>query len=693
VAALALPLGIHAVEMAKKLDLHQLPGNLRRIMCGIAGVFSLRGDKVFPAGYLKEMADAVRHRGPDDEGYLLGDWRSGELRSFSGDESSPGLRAVHPLLDSTQKATLGFGFRRLAILELSELGHQPMVLADAGLHIVFNGEIYNYLELRDELKELGYGFTTGSDTEVLLRAYQAWGARCVHKFNGIWSFAIWDASSKTLFCSRDRFGVKPFYYTVIDGLLLFGSEIKQLLPYIDRSRLNRRMIWRSMKINSMHVYGDETYFEQIKALGPGMNLVVRDGSVRLERYYELDPDTFNSSTLSFNEAAEHYRELFRSAVKLQTRSDVEVGACLSGGLDSSAIVCVASGFVPQKVRTFSAYFSAIPELDERQWISAVAEHSGSRNYLVSPSADAAWNEFEKVTWYNDLPPGAGFAAQYSVTQLAAKHGIKVLLDGQGSDELTGGYKHAHYRYVADLARKGKLLGAASEIIQASKGKPFSAKIGHTAKSLLSTLLHENALYNMEFHHYRFEPFSASFLKKHGLSADREILSEIRDLDAGKLASFLYNMIYLTSLQSLLHYEDRMAMAASVESRVPFLDHRLVEFAFSLPSAFKVGKGQGKLVHREAMREIVPPAIHARRGKAIFGTPFHARWMRNELRGKVEELLTSDVFRKRGIWNLPAVNTHWMKYKDGDDRPAEMLYNIIALEMWLRLHFPVETAIA
>lgn len=613
----------------------------------------------------------------------------GELSAYSGEESSQAVKAMFPRLEPEQKVNLGFGFRRLAILDLSERGHQPMSLPDAGLHIVFNGEIYNYLELRAELSDLGYAFSSGSDTEVLLRAYQHWGDACPQRFNGIWSFAIWDSRNKKLFCSRDRFGVKPFYYAEIEGILYFGSEIKQLLPFIDKYRLNHPMIRRGMKINAMHVYGDETYFEQVKALRPGMNLIVENGGKRLERYYELDPASYGSKSVSFMEAAEEYRELFRSAITLQTRSDVEVGACLSGGLDSSAIVCTASGIAPQGMQTFSAYFADIPELDERRWIDSVSRSTGSRNHMVSPTADEAWAEFDKVIWYNDLPPGAGFAAQYAVTRLAAANGIKVLLDGQGSDEITGGYKHAHYRLVADLALSGKPGQALREIMFATQGKPVSAKLTHAGKSLLSMLLSEPALYRAEFRHYRFEPFSARYLSQAGVSAHNERLAEIRNLDEGKLASFLYNMVYTTSLQSLLHYEDRMAMAASVESRVPFLDHRLVEFAFSLPSSYKVGQGRGKLVHREAMRGIVPNAIHERQGKAIFGTPFHASWMRGDLRHKVEELFASKQFRNRECWDLPKVSAQWNAYKNGDSRPAEMLYNIIALEKWLRLHFPGE----
>lgn len=669
---------------AKKLDSREYLRILHQVMCGIAGAYSLRGDKTFPAGYLKEMASLVRHRGPDDEGFLCGNWLTGELCSYSGDDSSEYIKKHYTMLSNEQKVSIGLGFRRLAILDTSERGHQPMSLPDTGLHIVFNGEIYNYLELRDELRALGYTFQSGSDTEVLLKCYQHWGKDCVSRFNGIWSFAIWDDRRKQLFCSRDRFGVKPFYYTEINGLLFFGSEIKQLLPYIDRNRLNRRMIWRGMKINAMHVYRDETYYDQIKSLTPGTNLIASSGNIQLERYYQLDPCQFESSTLTFPEAVERYQELFRSAIELQSRSDVEVGSCLSGGLDSSAIVCIASGLASQRVQTFSAYFQDLPALDERKWINAVASSTGSINHLISPIAHVAWQEFENVTWYNDLPPGAGFAAQYAVTRLAASKGIKVLLDGQGSDEITGGYKHAHYRYVADLLRNGKLLKALQEEYYAGAEKSIKDKLGHLSKSLLSALLPESMLYQLEFLHYRFEPFSPEFLSQWSLKPGKEILSEISDLDAGKLSTFLYNMVYTTSLQTLLHYEDRMSMAASVESRVPFLDHRLVEFAFSLPSEYKVGQGRGKLVHREAMRGIVPPEIFNRRSKAIFGTPFHALWMRKDLRLEIDQMFTSAEFRQRGCWDLPKIHTQWSAYKKGDNHPAEMLYNVIALEVWFRL---------
>lgn len=651
-------------------------------MCGITGILALDKHKPIDTHLLAQMTELIRHRGPDDAGYLC--VRENTVSSYSAPDSTPEVRKRYPLLDQSVKPRLGLGFRRLAILDLSESGHQPMSDTQLGLHIVFNGEIYNYIELREELKQAGYEFHTQTDTEVILKAYHAWGADCLRRFNGIWAFAIWDSKQNSLFCSRDRFGVKPFYYCVHEGILYFGSELKQLLATQVDKCLNYPMLWRSMKINALQVYGEETFWSGIKALEAGHCLSVKDGEIILKRYHHLDPAMFETSKLSFPDAVDRYRELFERAVRWQMRSDVEVGACLSGGLDSSAIVGIASRQTGRTMQTFSAWFDGVPELDERKWIQEVVLASGSSSHLISPNAEDADNWFNEVTWFNDLPPGSPFTAQYSVMRLAQRHRIKVLLDGQGSDELTGGYRHAQYRHYADLIRSGQAGITLREIKSHLKGKKVGQRLGNLGKIFLSTFLSEPNLYQQEFKHLRFDPFNAEFQSKARSAQSTPILDRIANTGSGKLSNFLYNMIYSTSLPTLLHWEDRMSMAASIESRVPFLDHELVEFAFSLPSQYKIRGGQGKFIHRKAMQDIVPPAIFARKAKSVFGSPFTQLWLRGRLRKQVEEMLHSSEFRTRGIWNLPVIKTQWNKYLRGNDRPAQMIYNIYALETWFRL---------
>jgi asparagine synthase (glutamine-hydrolysing) len=653
-------------------------------MCGICGIYSLNGTPA-DQNLLMQMTGLIRHRGPDDEGYCLINTVQNKAVSAAGKDTIPELQSVYPQLPVQLDADLALGFRRLSILDLSPLGHQPMSDAEDTCWIVFNGEIYNYLELRAELEKLGYLFKTHTDTEVILNAYKQWGIDCQQRFTGMWAFALYDLKHKLLFCSRDRYGIKPFYYTFDKNSFCFGSEIKQLLPCLQNKELNYPMLWRSLKINALLAYGEDTFFTQINALRAGHYLIIKDSQLKSYEYDTWHPESFEQSKLSFADAVEQYRSIFLDSVKLQMRSDVEVGSCLSGGMDSSAIVCTAAHLTDKPFQTFSSYYGEDKTLDERQWIKLVAEQTRAISHLVSPTPDKTIEWFENATWHNDLPVGAGFVSQFAVMQLAKEKGVKVLLDGQGSDELTAGYNHAFYRYFADLLRSGKLLQMDRQMHAYFKGKPVSKVLSSIPKILMSALLSENTLYNIEFSFYRFEPFSDSFQSQVSgqLKNRRDLLSEIKDLKTSRLSNFLYNMMNSTSIQTLLHYEDRMAMAHGVESRVPFLDHRLVELAFSLPSAYKINPPFGKYVHREAMQGIIPAAIYNRKDKAIFSTPFYSSWMQNNLKDYISDIFASDEFKQRGIYNLPIIKQKWKAFRSGSKANGEMLFNILALEIWLR----------
>jgi asparagine synthase (glutamine-hydrolysing) len=655
-------------------------------MCGICGIYSLNG-KPADQNLLVQMTQLIRHRGPDDEGYCLINTRQGKAISAAGAETIPELKTTYPQMHVPLEADLAFGFRRLSILDLSPLGHQPMSDAEGSCWIVYNGEIYNYLELKAELENLGYAFKTHTDTEVIINAYKHWGTDCLHRFNGMWAFALYDLQNKVLFCARDRYGIKPFYYIYNPEAFYFGSELKQLLACPIGKELNYPMLWRSMKINALLAYGEESFFANIKPLRPGHYLVIKDKQLKTCQYDIWKPESFEQSNLSFADAVEQYKNIFLDSVKLQMRSDVEVGSCLSGGMDSSAIVCTAAGLTDKPFQTFSSYYGEDKALDERQWIKLVAEQTHAISHLVSPTPDKTIEWFENATWHNDLPVGAGFVSQYAVMQLAKEKGVKVLLDGQGSDELTAGYNHAFYRYFADLLRQGKLSEMDKQMHKYFSGKPLTTILKSVPKVLMSALFNENLLYNIEFSFYRFEPFNDAFQKQvsRQMSSRKDLLSEIKDLKTSRLSNFLYNMMHSTSIQTLLHYEDRMAMAHGVESRVPFLDHRLVELAFSLPSDFKINPPYGKYVHREAMQGIIPAAIYNRKDKAIFSTPFYSNWMQNHLKDYISDIFASDEFKQRGIYNLPIIKQKWTAFRSGSKANAEMLFNILALEMWFRTY--------
>lgn len=651
-------------------------------MCGISGIYCYQADKSIDFALLKGMTDRIVHRGPDDEGYLLADVKSGKIYSYCGEDSPSDVKSHMCFHQREDIAQLGFGFRRLPTLELHESGHQPMYDQELGVAIIFNGEIYNHTELRTELETLGYSFFSHSDTEVLLKAYHAWGEDFLHRLNGMWSFAIWDIPARKLFCSRDRYGIKPFYYAVQDGVLYWGSEIKQLLLAPISKTLNQAMIWRSMKINALMVYNDETYWQSVHCLLPGHKLIVQNAQIRIEEYYHLDVENFGKSRISFVDAVQHYRELFLDSLKLQLRSDVEVAASLSGGMDSSAIVCSAIGLVDYRLQTFSTYYEDDPALDERPWIKKIALSTGVRSHYIAPQASDAIAWWDHATYLNDLPLASGFVSQFALMKSTHEHGVRVLLSGQGSDEISGGYRHATYRYYADQLRSLK-LGRFAKEIPAFWDRNILKSMGKLGKIGLSTMLGESRLYDLEFRAYRFEPFSPDFIQQAKAQCDQGMLSKIQDIPGSRLSNFLYNMMRNTSIQTLLHFEDRMSMGNSVEGRVPFLDHRLVDLVFSLPSEYKIQPPYRKVIHRKAMQPFVPESIAKRKDKGIFSSPFYSRWMRGELKHFFEDIIYSPELRRRGIWNTKKIHNKWQGYLAGRDADAEMLFNVIALEKWAR----------
>ena len=609
-----------------------------------------------PAMRLKQISNLGAHRGPDAFAY------------FTWTEAKAVVKASDSLKD--EPILGGLGYRHL---DLGTEPFSPGSLHKQELYIIFDGAIYNSQELKATL-ELDAETTTA---QLLLTAYQKWGDSFVNKLLGIWALAIWDSNKQRLFCSRDRFGSKPFCFLVQDQSFYFASEIKQLVTLLDTKEINTQMLWRMNKVSGMHLYQEQTPFKQIKLLEPGQNLIIHQGKVHKDYYYRLDPDRFETSQLSFDDATDYYLELFKESVRLCSVSPEAIACSLSGGLDSTAILAVLSGLKPEPIHTFSTWFDD-PQLDERQYIELASHSFNSQNTLLSPTAEDAWQSLLDATWFNDLPLGSGCPAQISVFKAAQELGFKVLIGGQGSDELTAGYRHAQYRFLADLTHSGQipqLISSLKSISQAKKPVEFLSII---AKSSLSLLLSESQLYKQEMKHLLFEPFSADFLHE-AQAADMDAL----DLsDSSRLSNFSYNMVYNTTLQTLLHFEDRMSAMAGMQSRSPFLDHRLVELAFSLPSSFKIDPPQGKRIHRAAIQHLVPNAILERKDKAIFGTPFTQRWMRNELRDRVYDVFTSQSFRICGYWNLSKVMSKWQNYLGGSDKDAQMLYQVLATQIWL-----------
>ncbi|TAH42207.1 MAG: asparagine synthase (glutamine-hydrolyzing) [Bacteroidetes bacterium] len=606
-------------------------------MCGIAGFYDSHISPESAESLIQGMLKSIGHRGPD-------------ARS---------TRYIRPL---------SLGHNRLSIIDLSEDGNQPMEYF--GAVIVFNGEIYNYKELRDDLRLKGYEFRTESDTEVILASYREYGEACVEKFVGMWAFALWDIKEEFLFCSRDRFGIKPFYYIHENDRFYFGSEYRQLkLCPLFSKELNWAQVSRGLQLGWIG-FKDETYYSNLKSLPAACNLVFANGKATVRHYWDIS--TAESSKGSFYEKAERFRELFIDSVRLHMRSDVEVGACLSGGLDSSSIVSVVSKeFTEKKFKTFTIYYDGKNEVDERPWVNEVLKGNPnlSPHFLMPKEQDVA-EVFDHALFHSEVPmAGSSPISQYFVMKLAKENGMKVLLDGQGSDEYLAGYMHSFYRLIGGKFRNLNFIGGISEWTNHAKVQQmnFSKRVDVLLKSILTTALSEKQLYTFEYRNYF--PF---------LGPDQKTPFEFKHLNGSPLKKFLYHLMFNTSLPNLLHYEDRNSMAFSIESRVPFLDHRLVEFAFSLCDDDLIHKGTTKRILRKGLEGIIPDTIAQRKDKKGFVTPGEIKW----LRGPLSFLLESD-FKRLDNLDKKEIKNLIQEFKKGDNRNANLVWRVVVLDYWLK----------
>ncbi len=589
-------------------------------MCGIAGILSREPSAM---DELAEMTRRIAHRGPDGEGFLYAG-RTGPARLTHRWPYGEGL-----------VANLALSHRRLAIIDTSEGGFQPMSTPDRRLWIAYNGEIYNYLELRRELEALGERFRSDSDTEIVLRAFSLWGTRCFERFNGMWAIAIWDDHSKTLTLSRDRFGVKPLYWGGDAARLVFGSEIKALLaPGLLRARINWESVGAYLRL-SLVDHSTQTFFDGISAFPPGHFAVVGlDAPSRIEpvRFWSLEPDR-GAQSLSYTQAAAHFAELLESSVALRLRSDVPVGSCLSGGLDSSSIVCVvdrlrrapADGRGEHAFHTFTAG-NEDASVDERDFANVVNRATGCTSHLTVPSCDGLLADLDRLVWHQDEPfTTASIYAQWCVMRAAREASVPVLLDGQGADECLCGYR----KYYAF-----RLIGLLSAGRPGAAMREFASLLARGDSGLLR--LRGAGRYLPRRLRRAASPTTAmlrgALRDAHdGVRIDIGVASDIRSRQIADLTAF--------SLPSLLRYEDRNSMAWSIESRVPFLDYRLVSFVLGLPDDYKLRGGRTKAVLRDAMAGTVPAAILDRRDKVGFETA-QDRWMRGGLGESIRDRLVS-----------------------------------------------------
>lgn len=550
-------------------------------MCGIFGYIG------FKSFSMEKAISVISHRGPDAFGYLTYDCVLSDLKN----EKEASI---------TEGKKVAFGFRRLAIIDLQSHSNQPFSEESQHYHIIFNGEIYNYPELRELLKKEGYSFQTSSDTEVLLKSYMHWGTNCFQHFNGMWAVCILDLNKRKLIVSRDRFGIKPLYYHIDTTGISFFSEIKQIFEASIDKKINESVV-RDFLESAVLDASEETFFKGVYRFPQShyaeLCLDEDNWEIKPVKFWDLKKEAY--SGITYPDAVDQFRDFFRKSIDLRFRSDVPVGACLSGGLDSSSIVSFA-GFLGKKINTFTID-NKDKELSEIEYVAEVVNKYPGLTSVVGYNEENDIELLDNIFDIQDEPiSGLGVIAQWRVMQLAAKNNVVVLLDGQGGDEIFGGYRKFVFFYLKELLLQGNITKALKEgfhFLSASDFKIFE-------KEGVRRYLNKTGV--------------VGFLSDDLLKRGR--LHNIGLTGASGLMEKSYEDIFKYSYPQLLRYEDRNSMAFSLESRVPFLDYRLVEFVFGLPSSYKIRDGYTKAILRDSMKGILPDSVRNRKSKMGFATP-------------------------------------------------------------------------
>ncbi len=631
-------------------------------MCGICGIVRPAGSPSIRQRDVEVMRDVMRHRGPDGEGSFL-------------------------------EEGVGLGHRRLSIVDVAH-GAQPMTSDDGRYVIVYNGEVFNHPTLQRDLERDGTVYRTRCDTETVLRLFELRGQAAISLLRGMFAIAIWDRRDRQLFLARDRFGVKPLYYAhLADGSLAFSSEIKGLLASgLVTARLNRKAVPDFLANRA--TMGEETMFEGVRRLPPAHLLVWRDGALQLRRYWDLPSHQAAPSPDHDHELVEEYRSRLTEAVRLRLMADAPLGAFLSGGIDSAAITALMSGMVDEPVRTFSVAFQE-REANELAFARLIATRFRTRHHEVLVSPDAFFRQVPRLLWHEDEPIAhPSSVALNFVSELAAEH-VKVVLTGEGSDETLGGYNkyrvtRANVELGALWARgtPASLREAVQRLVSGRKG-PVGRRLGRTFLALGPDL---DALYLDNF--AVFGQARQRWLLSGGMLevlGDVDPYATVREALARRAGSgLLTQLLYADSstyLHELLMKQDQMSMAASIESRVPFLDHPLVEFATRLPDRLKIHGATTKVVLRKAMRGILPHSILHRK-KMGFPVPV-ASWFRGPYQDWVEEFVGSDRALARGFFRPESVRALLAEHSGGVNH-GERLWLLANLEIWQRIFLDGES---
>jgi len=638
-------------------------------MCGIFG-FVGQSDLHFVG---KRM---LSHRGPDDYGALMWDGVA-PPRLFQEPFGTQWRGAPRVL----------FEHMRLSVLDLSKAGWQPMHTPDGRYFIVYNGEVYNYRELRQELEKRGVRFRSRTDTEVVLQAYAQWGAEALNQFVGMFAFAVLDTKERKVFLARDFFGIKPLYYTFYHECLVFASEIKALLALPGmKAKVHPQRVYGYLRYG-LTDHATETLFQGIYQLLPAHYMVAsidKPRAIQLQRYWDPTPE--QRLDISFEEAVCQLRELFLESIGLHLRSDVPLGTALSGGIDSSAIVSAVRHLDPQaEIHTFSFIPAENPAISEERWVDIVGKHVGAQMHKVRPKFEDLLRDLDKLIYVQDEPFGStSIYAQYRVFRLAHDSGVKVMLDGQGADELLGGYMRYRSARLMSLVKQGR-WNAAFRFLHALCQLPGSK----TYLLFAGDFLLPPVFYSLARKLVRDELFPSwlnqEWFKRQGVKFETYFRPEY---GADVLREELLNTLKVSSLPKLLRYEDRNSMAYSLESRVPFLTPRLVNFILAMPEEYIISeKGTTKYIFREAMRGLVPDSILDRKDKVGFATP-EKFWLSSFGNWVEETIMRAQSGTFTPIFDYPNLVKEWHLVRQGRKRFNSRIWRWVNLIRWMEL-FNVE----
>jgi asparagine synthase (glutamine-hydrolysing) len=618
-------------------------------MCGIAGIVDTRNPPT--EELLERMIASVAYRGPDGAGKIC----------FPQDG-------------------VGLGHRRLSILDLTDAGRQPMASADSRYWITYNGEVYNYLEIRRELESLGRTFHSDTDTEVLLAAYEQWGRECLRRFMGMYAFAIWDTATKTLFAARDRLGIKPFYYRHKGGSFTFASEIKSILAVLaEPSTVDRSLI--DVYMDFGYVPGEETMHSGIQRLLPGHFLIWHEGRLQTSSYWDLRFDSQRDD--GTDNHADGIRSLLEGSIKLHLRSDVPLGVFLSGGLDSSAVVSLLAPGASAGLKTFSVAYEFGLDYDETRYARQVSAEFHTDHHEVRVTPQQFVDFIPQYIWHMDEPvTEAAAISLYYVAKLARGH-VTVGLSGEGSDELFAGYDFYQYNTAIEAGRRlfgGGAFRSLASAVRGIKGMAKLRKYLDLAAQPLERRYRGISSYEQS-QKRKLYTTNLDELAGRGNSRCAEFIEDLfkktRGLDALSRMLFFDTKTWL--VDDLLTKADRMSMANSLELRVPFLDHRLVEYAATIPSKYKIRRGSSKFVLKKALKNALPAAILSRR-KMGFPTPLE-EMLRRDLYGYAHETLLSSKALGRGYFNETAVRHLLSEHREGKAKNHRAIWQLLVLEEW------------